>query len=352
MNVLITGNMGYVGPVLVEHLRRTLPGVHIAGFDSGYFAHCLTAPRLPETGCDVQHFGDVRRFPAELLDGVDAVVLLAAISNDPMGQQYEAVTEAINHQACVAIAREALTRGVSNVVFASSCSMYGAAAGAARKEQDTLNPLTAYARSKVATERDLAALASDAATVTSLRFSTACGMSPRLRLDLVLNDFVACARVLGEIVVLSDGSPWRPLIDVRDMARAIEWALVRDPADAGQYVAVNVGSDAWNYQVRDLAHAVAAAFPNTRISINPDAPPDKRSYSVDFALYRQIAPDHQPQVTLHQSIAALREGLAEIGFADPDFRTSPLMRLKTLERHRAAGRLDANLDWQDGSCAD
>lgn len=346
MRILITGNMGYVGPVLVSHLRQAMPDSYIAGFDNGYFAHCLTAPALlPEAECNVQYFGDVRALPSDLLAQCDALVMLAAISNDPMGQQYEEVTDEINHNACALMAKEALAQGVKRIVFASSCSMYGFAADGARKESDDLNPLTAYARSKVATERALAELDSGDAVITSLRFSTACGMSPRLRLDLVLNDFVASAVASREITVLSDGTPWRPLIDVRDMARAIEWALVRDPAEAGQFAAVNVGTDEWNYQVKDLAEAVAEAVPGTSVSINTNAPADKRSYRVDFSMYRSIAPEHQPQVKLVDSIAMLKAGLEEMNFAEKAFRNSSFMRLKVLEKHRAEGRLDANLHW-------
>lgn len=346
MKILITGNMGYVGPVLISHLRKVFPDAALIGYDSGLFGHCLTAAgELPEVRADLQYFGDVRAISDELLGGVDAVVMLAAVSNDPMGVKFEAVTDAINHQACVDIARRAVSLGAKRVVFASSCSMYGYAEGGARSETDELNPLTAYARSKVATERGLEQMELGDAVVTSLRFSTACGMSPRLRLDLVLNDFVACAVAAREITVLSDGSPWRPLIDVKDMARAIEWALVRDPADAGAYVAVNVGSDEWNYQVRDLANAVAAAVPGTSVSINTNAPPDKRSYKVDFTKYRRIAPDHQPQVGLQQAIEALVEGMSRMNFADADFRSSQFMRLKVLEAHMDAGRLDESLHW-------
>lgn len=349
MKILVTGNMGYIGPVLVEHLRKTLPGAKLVGYDSGLFGHCLTsAAVLPETLVDVQHFGDVREIPDEILSDADAVVMLAAVSNDPMGVRFEAVTDAINHQACVDIARRAVEHGAKRIVFASSCSMYGYAEGGARRETDDLNPLTAYARSKVASERGLERLEPGDATITSLRFSTACGMSPRLRLDLVLNDFVACALASREITVLSDGSPWRPLIDVKDMARAIEWALVRDPAEAGSYVAVNVGTDEWNYQVRDLANAVAEAVPGTTVRINTNAPPDKRSYKVDFARYKAIAPNHQPQVTLSQAISELVDGMGRMNFADADFRSSQFMRLKVLESHMDAGRLDSSLRWTNG----
>jgi len=347
MKILITGNMGYIGPVLSRHLRKVMPDAYVIGYDSAYFGHCLTGTSVaPELHLNEQIFGDVRDFPDRLLQGLDAVIELAAISNDPMGVKFEQVTGEINYGACASIAEKAVRAGVKRVVFASSCSMYGFAEGGPRKETDALNPLTAYARSKVATEQSLAKLDRDAAVLTSLRFSTACGMSDRLRLDLVLNDFVACAVATGEITVLSDGTPWRPLIEVRDMARAIEWALMRDPAQGGRYLAVNVGADHWNYQVKDLAEAVAQSVPGTKVNINLAAPPDKRSYRVDFSLYRRLAPDHQPQVTLQQAIDGLIDGLRRMNFRDAQFRSSQAMRLKVLEAHIAEQRLDEQLRWQ------
>jgi nucleoside-diphosphate-sugar epimerase len=162
----------------------------------------------------------------------------------------------------------------------------------------------------------------------------------------VLNDFVACAITSGEITVLSDGTPWRPLIDVEDMARAILWAILRKRETGGELLAVNAGRDENNYQVRDLAEAVASQVLGTTVSINTNAPPDRRSYRVDFGLFRSLAPDFIPQVTLDQSIARLREGLVGMGFADKNFRASPYMRLKTLERHMAAGHLGTDLRWR------
>jgi len=180
MRVLITGNMGYVGPVLTAHLHATFPGATIVGFDSGYFAHCLTgAATLPEVATTSQQFGDIRDFPPALLEGVDAVVHLAAISNDPMGKSFETVTERVNYEAGLRLAELARDRGVKHFVFASSCSIYGEASGGPRKETDPVNPLTAYARSKVALEQGLARLEAGGMVVTCLRFATACGMSAR-----------------------------------------------------------------------------------------------------------------------------------------------------------------------------
>ena len=346
MNILITGNMGYVGPAVVARLRATYPHAQLIGLDCGYFAHCLTgAPVLPEVSLDRQYFMDVRDVKADTLWGVDAIVHLAAISNDPMGKAFEEVTLEINYRATVALARQAKAAGVRHFVFASSCSVYGFAEGGARKEDSEVNPLTAYARSKVFSERDLEEMADPDFTVTSLRFATACGMSDRLRLDLVLNDFTACAASTGKITILSDGTPWRPLIHIADMARAIEWAVGRPAERGGAFLAINTGSDDWNYQVKDLADAVASESLGTEVSINKDAAPDKRSYQVNFGLFRELAPEHQPQVDLHQAISGLRNGLAAMGFADANFRDSSYMRLKVLTRLRDMGRLDDNLRW-------
>ncbi|OSI72442.1 NAD-dependent epimerase/dehydratase family protein [Bradyrhizobium canariense] len=345
--ILITGVAGYVGPTLIRHLRDKFPDSKLIGFDTGYFAHNLTgAKRSPESLLDGLHFGDIRNFPAELLEGVDAVVHLAAISNDPMGTKFEAVTESINAKASIALANKAEQRGVGSFVFASSCSIYGAAEGRPRRESDSLNPLTAYARSKVAMENALRETNSGKMTVTCLRFATACGMSDRLRLDLVLNDFVASALSVGEIAVLSDGTPWRPLIDVADMARVIEWAVGRSPEHGGRFLVVNAGSNKGNYQVRELAEAVAAHLPGTKVSINPGAPPDKRSYQVDFALFAELAPSNLPLRSLDQSIENLCVGLRGMGFSDREFRNSPLVRLKTLNQHIEEGRLSTDLQWR------
>lgn len=339
--------MGYVGSAVVRHLHATLPGVELTGYDTGFFAHCLTTnDGLPELRLKQQVFGDVRDLPIEILESVDVVVHLAAISNDPMGNRFAAQTEEVNFRAAIEIAKRARIVGVKGFVFASSCSAYGAVEGPPRKEEDSLNPLTAYARSKVAVEHALSEMDLGEMAVTSLRFATACGMSDRLRLDLVLNDFVACALSSGEITVLSDGSPWRPLIDVSDMARAVEWAVLRRTPTGGQHLIVNVGSNEWNYQVHELAAAVAAEIPGTAVSLNEKAPPDRRSYQVDFTKYRILAPSYQPRMSLVETVRAIRDGLETLGLTDADFRNSDQIRLQVLERHIASGRLSADLRWR------
>jgi nucleoside-diphosphate-sugar epimerase len=346
MKILITGNLGYVGPGVVSRLRETYPDAELIGYDTGFFAHCLTnSPHLPEVKLDRQIFGDVRNFNPDLLDKVDAIVYLAAISNDPMGNRFEDVTMDVNYKAAINIAKMGKEKGVSSFVFASSCSVYGEADDHAKVESDKLNPLTAYARSKIAAEKELQPLASHDFVVTCLRFATACGYSNRLRLDLVINDFVAGAVSSQRIDILSDGSPWRPLINVLDMALAIEWAIQRKPELGGNFLAINTGSNEWNYQVKELAEMVAEVVVGCKVTVNADAPPDKRSYKVNFDLYKKLAPGHQPQHALKPTIKALYGSLMEMGFDDPKFRESNLMRLNVINHLKQVKLLDSDLYW-------
>jgi nucleoside-diphosphate-sugar epimerase len=348
MRIVITGTLGYVGAVVVGHLRERFPDADLVGFDSGLFADCLTTPgAAPETLLSAQHFGDLRDADASLLREADAVVHLAAISNDPIGARFAQATDAINRAASLRLATIAAASGVQNFVFASSCSVYGDSGGAPRREGDALAPLTAYARSKIAVEEGLRTMARAGMAITCLRFATARGMSERLRLDLVLNDFVASAIATGRIEVLSDGAAWRPLIDVRDMARAIEFALLRPPEIGGEALTLNVGSDDHNFRVRDLAAAVADAVPGTSVSASPAAAVDARSYRVDFARFRELAPGHQPRVELRASIGHLVRGLRAIGFTDRDFRRGDrAIRLNRLSMLLRDGSLTSDLRWR------
>ena len=346
MKILITGNMGYIGPIVTANLRQSYPNAQLIGYDMGYFAASLTHPSfLPENQLDQQIFGDVRTFDPAVLKGVDKVIYLAAISNDAMGNRYESVTNDINYKAAIQMAKQAKLAGATSFVFASSCSMYGKADEAAKTEQSQLNPLTAYARSKVNAERDLEPLASENFTITCLRFATACGMSPRLRLDLVLNDFVAGAVSSGKIKILSDGSPWRPLIHIKDMARAINWAITRANSNGGEFLAVNAGSSKWNYQVIDLAKAVSLAIQGVQIDINKNAAPDERSYKVNFELFEKLAPDAQPICNLADTIQELYDGLIAMEFDNINFHNSPFMRLRILNSLQEKNHLDEALNW-------
>ncbi|MFU8843282.1 MAG: NAD-dependent epimerase/dehydratase family protein [Bacteroidales bacterium] len=346
MRVIIFGNLGYIGPNVLRQLRNSFPDCELVGYDIGYFAHCLTNPWfLPEIKLNAQLFGDIRNVPASVLEGFDAVVDLAAISNDPMGNKFEEITMDVNYRAAVRLAKIAKKAGVKNFVYASSCSVYGAASEYAKKEEDELNPLTAYAKSKIATEKELAELADKSFIVTCHRFATACGFSNRLRLDLVLNDFVASALVSREITILSDGSPWRPMINTKDMARAIEWGITRKGSNGGDFLAINTGSSEWNNQIKPLAGVVAKIIPGTKVNVNPEGAPDKRSYRVNFDLFKKLAPNHQPVHDLSSTVEELKTNLLEMKFNDPNFRDSQFIRLKVLTRLIDKKLLNDNLEW-------
>jgi nucleoside-diphosphate-sugar epimerase len=344
MKVLFLGHQGYVGGVMVPALVRARPADEFWGYDSGLFSECLcTEGARPETVLDRQVAGDVRDLEPKHFKGFDAVVYLAAVSNDPMGKAFERATYEINRDAAVRTAELAKKAGVKKFVFASSCSVYGAGGTGAKNENSPLNPLTAYAKSKVEAEQLLLAHASAQFAVVCLRFATACGFSPRLRLDLIVNDFVACAMATGRIQILSDGTPWRPLIHLEDMARAVDWAL---GFSQDKYVVVNAGADANNFQVKEVAEAVASVLKDVDVQVNPDAAPDARSYRVDFGLFTKLAKPFTPKVTLSQAVEGLASGLKTMGFKDKDFRSGHLMRLKYLEHLRATNRIDELLRWR------
>jgi nucleoside-diphosphate-sugar epimerase len=347
MNILITGNAGYIGPVLVNSLRKGQLSCTLIGFDNGYFAHCLTgALALPELKLDHQYWGDLRDFPQKILEGIDAVVHLAAISNDPMGNSFTDVTNDINFSATKDLILMSKKMGVKKFIFASSCSIYGFAEHDSKKESDELNPLTTYAKTKVGVEEVLYKNSNEKFVTTALRFATACGMSPRLRLDLVLNDFVASAIKYGVIKVSSDGSPWRPLIDVSDMARAICWALERNNSDTSKtFLPINIGSTSMCYQVKDLANAVSKKIPQSKVEINQLAMTDKRSYQVNFSLFENMAPNFQPNVSLEKSIENLKFGINSIDLDAIDFKNTNLIRLRSLEAQINAGVIDQSLKW-------
>ena len=345
--ILIIGNLGYIGPLVASRLRKEYPQSFLMGYDTGYFEHILTGVKSsPETRLNIQYYGDVRQFPYEILKNVDSIIYLAAISNDPMGNKFQQITKEVNHISAVKIAKKGKELGVKNFVFASSCSVYGFAEDGMRNEKSKLNPLTAYAKSKIDAEKDLEEIATENFKVTCLRFATACGFSPRLRLDLVLNDFVASAITSKSIDILSDGKPWRPLIHVKDMAIAIDWAINRKHSKNDSFLAINAGSNEWNYQIENLANGVKSVIPDVTIKINHDAEPDKRSYKVDFTMFRTLAPNHYPSVKLKNAVEGLFNGLQDMRFKDKEFRKSKLIRLNALNSHIESELLDEKLRWK------
>lgn len=346
--ILIVGNLGYIGPVLVKYIKSVDPCCKIIGLDTGYFSGCLVDPyAFFDNQLDEQIYVDVRKTDYELLPYVDVVIYLAAISNDPMGSFYEVPTLEINHKAAIDFAKFYKARGTKSFVFASSCSVYGAGGDAAKTECDPLNPLTAYARSKINAEIDLEKLVDKDFFVTCLRFATACGASPRLRLDLVLNDFVANALLKKEIEILSDGMSWRPLIDVEDMCKAIWWA--KDRRSDQYFLTLNTGFDSWNYRIKDLAVAVSQELKGVHVRINRSAPPDRRSYLVDFSLYKKLAPSNQSHKSLSAAIYEIIENIQLSQFRSNDIRQSHLIRLNTLKKLQERGLLDDFLYWRDPS---
>lgn len=342
MRVLVTGYRGYVGPILVRELRSR--GYYVVGLDTGYFADCAAPPAGDES--DETIVADMRRLDGVALDGVDAIIHLAALSNDPLGKLDPGLTRDINTTASLDLAQRAKAAGVGRFVFASSCSLYGAAgaASAPLDEQAPFNPVSAYAESKVATELGLRDLADGAFSPVALRFATAFGASPRMRFDLVVNNLMAWARLTGEIRVLSDGTPWRPLVHVEDMASAMI-AAATGPREAVHNQAFNIGRDDANYQVVDIARAVAAQVPGAKLVITGETGGDARSYRVDFGKAKKLLPEFSPRWTLADGCAEIDRWLAAARLAREDFEGRVFVRLKQLEHLRAGGRLDRQLYW-------
>lgn len=345
-NYLIIGNLGYVGSSLAPFLKQKKIDSYLTGFDIGYFAGCVfSALDLSDHSLDKQIYGDVRKFDYEILNGVNHVVYLAAISNDPMGNAYMEQTNQINTASAWNIAKEAKARGVKTFTFASSCSIYGAGGEDVKDENSTVQPLTPYAKSKVEAENMLRHLANQDFSITCLRFATACGASARLRLDLVLNDFVASACVNGTIEILSDGTPWRPLIDVQSMCEAIHWAVHRNNTVVPSFLAINVGFNSWNFTVRDLADIVARQIIGSKVQLGNSAPVDNRSYKVDFSMYRKLSGINRQRSDIEGVISGLVKLITNSNENLIFMRESDYIRLVTLRKYVAQGMLDHQLSW-------
>jgi nucleoside-diphosphate-sugar epimerase len=342
MRVLVTGHNGYIGSVMIPMLRAA--GYGVAGLDSDYFEPCLLAgqevpERLPGGG------KDLRDVAAADLEGFDAVVHLGGLSNDPLGNLDAALTRRINDDASVRLAELAKEAGVRRFLFSSSCSIYGAAdPDDLLDEQAAFHPVTPYAVAKVRMEERLAAMAGDGFSPTYLRNATAYGVSPRLRLDLVLNNLVASAVTSGEIHMLSDGTPWRPLVHVEDICRAF-LAVLGAPREVVHDQAYNVGRSEENYRIRELAEIVAETVPDCRITYAADAGPDKRCYRVDFGKIAGLA-GFEPRWDARRGARELYDAYRRAGLTREEFLGPRFVRLSRIRELQKAGRLDKALRWR------
>lgn len=340
MRVLLTGHQGYLGTVMAPVLKAA--GHDVVGLDAGLFADCVLGPTPDDPpGQRV----DLRDVTAEHVAGVDAVIHLAALSNDPLGALAPQLTYDINHHASVRLARLAREAGVRRFLYASTCSVYGAAGGDELVGEDApLRPVTPYAESKVRVEDDLHALADDDFTPVYMRNATAFGYSPRLRADIVLNNLVGHALLSGEVLVLSDGTPWRPLVHAADIARAFTAALDA-PREAVHDKAFNIGTEANNVTVAEIAEQVADAVPGAKVNITGENGADPRSYRVDFARFRAAIPGFDCEWSVKRGALELADAYRAHGLTKDAF-DQRFTRLAVLRAASEAGAVDDTLRWR------
>lgn len=326
MNILVTGHRGYIGPHLVKLLKAA--GHHVTGVDIGYFDGCQWET-LPVADKEIN--ADFRSLTEHDLKGFDAICHLAAISNDPMGDLDESLTYETNRDGSIELARRAKKAGVPRFLFSGSCSVYGKGETLDLDETAKFNPVSAYAVSKVETERQVAPLADENFSPAFLRNATAYGYSPNLRIDLVANNLLACAIARGDIRIMSDGSPWRPLVHCHDIARAFV-LFAEAPREKIHNQAINIGANEQNYQVRDVGDAVAKLVPNAKIVYTGETGPDPRNYRVKFDKLYSLFPDFRLKYNLQSGLEELLQKYREHNFSLKDFEGDQFVRLRSIKK--------------------
>lgn len=340
MKVLVTGHKGYIGTILVPMLLAK--GYDVFGIDSDLFEQCTFGEGFTQIP-DLRK--DVRDLESSDIEGCDAVIHLAALSNDPLGNFNPDLTYEINHQASVNLAKLCKEVGITRYIFSSSCSNYGAGGNDWLTEESPFNPVTPYGISKVKVEQEVSQLADDNFSPTFLRNATAYGVSPRLRFDLVLNNLVAWAFTTGRIYIKSDGTPWRPIVHIEDISRALI-AVLEAPRKLIHNQAFNVGRNEDNYQIRQLAEIVGEVVPNCNIEYAKDGGPDKRCYRVDCSKITKIIPEFQPQWNARKGAQELYDVYQKVGLTLEEFEGEKYQRIAHLKSLISRQLLNSNLRWQ------
>ena len=344
MRILVAGDRGYIGAVLVPYLRAA--GHEVDGYDLGLYDGCDLGPAAEADGQRAAR--DIRDAESRELRGYDAVICLAALSNDPLGHLNPAATHSVNLDGTLRLARAAREAGIERFLFASSCSLYGAAGSGAVAEDADLIPVTPYGETKALAERELSLLAGDSFSPTYLRNATAYGASPRLRLDIVVNNLTAVAMTTGQVRLESDGSPWRPLVHIEDISRAF-LAVLEAPREVVHDQAFNVGRAEDNVQVRDIAELVRDAVPGSAVSFAAGAGPDLRNYRVDFAKLNDTFPDLGLRWSVRAGVDELLGAYARHGLTYDDFTSSRFVRLRRIRELLSAGLVDEMLRRRTGA---